>query len=229
MTLRKPTIVLFDMDGTTVRHLHPWVLDILERLDDAGHKVAGLISKFSKKDIGAPIIVDTHGGQRRKMLVHRALHKFRRKEVDKIVEPCPGIYNVLEILKQHDIPMGLVSNGLGKGYGEDILQKFDLARYFDITLFREDLTRPKPYPDPILQAARGLRRIPDASDVIWYIGDRRKDVLAAIAARKHLPCRLDPLAYGLNASIAVLEQNIGVDHIVMTYPDLETKLKNLFK
>lgn len=228
MPLAKPTIVLFDMDGTTVRHLHPALLNALEWLDDAAHKGAKLCSKILKREITSPPIVEFHDGERPKLLVHRAIHKIRRKEVGQIVEPCPGIYNILDLLKSRGIPMGLVSNGLGKGYGHDILTKFDLAKYFDVTIFREDIIRAKPFPDSILQAAKGLPRAPESTDTIWYIGDRHKDITAALAARDHLPCHIEPLAYGLKASIAVLERNLGVDHIVMAYPDLENKLRNLF-
>jgi phosphoglycolate phosphatase len=229
MTLVKPTIVLFDMDGTTVRHINPALLHVLERLDDASHRLAKGCSQLFRRKIERIPLVEFRNGKRPKLLVHRALHKIRRKDVEEIVEPCPGIYDILDLLKSHNIPMGLVSNGLGKGYGHDILEKFDLTKYFDVTIFREDITRSKPFPDPILQAVSGLKRAPDKSDVIWYIGDRRKDILAAIAAADYLPCPVQPLAYGLNSSIAVLEHNIGVDHIVMAYPDLETRLRALFK
>lgn len=227
MTLQKPTIVLFDMDGTTVRHIHPRLLHVLERLDDAFHKINKFFSGVFRRNIPYSPLVEFRNGKRPKLLVHRALHKIRRKDVEEIVEPCPGIYSVLEMLKSKNIPIGLVSNGLGKGYGYDILEKFDLAQYFEVTIFREDITRSKPFPDPILQALRKMERQPQEGDVIWYIGDRHKDVLAAVAARDYLPCTIQPLAYGLNSSIAILEHNIGVDHIVMAYPDLEAKLKQI--
>jgi phosphoglycolate phosphatase len=54
MTLPRPTIVLFDMDGTTVRHIHPRLLQILEALDDAGHKVAKVASGILKREIDTP-------------------------------------------------------------------------------------------------------------------------------------------------------------------------------
>ena len=37
MTLERPTIVIFDMDGTTVRHINLMLLHILEKLDDFGY------------------------------------------------------------------------------------------------------------------------------------------------------------------------------------------------
>lgn len=229
MVLEKPTIVLFDMDGTTVRHVNPRLLHILERLDDAAHKAAKFFSGVFRRRIDALPLVETRHGKRPKLLVHRALHKIRRKDVEEIVEPCPGIYAILDLLKARDIPLGIVSNGLGKGYGHDILEKFDLEQYFSVAIFREDITRSKPFPDPILQALSKLSRPPAADDVVWYIGDRNKDILAAIAARAHLPCPVHPIAYGLNAAITALEHNIGTDHIIMAYADLESRLKQLFQ
>ena len=227
MALQRPTIVLFDMDGTTVRHLNPALLSVLETLDDAAHKIAGAVSRFLRRKIDRPPLVGFQGGRRRKLLVHRAMHKIRRKEVDEIVEPCPGIYAILDLLRQKGVRMGLISNGLGKGYGHDILKTFDLAGYFDATIFREDIRRAKPWPDPLLQALAALETPPGANDVVWYIGDRRKDVLAALAAAKHLPCPVVPLAYGLNAALAALENNLDLDHVFMAWPDIEPKLKAL--
>jgi phosphoglycolate phosphatase len=229
MSLPPPTIVLFDMDGTTVRHINPRLLHILERLDDASHRMTKLFSGIFRRKLSRMPLVEFRNGKRPKLLVHRAMHKIRRKDVDEIVEPCPGIYDILDFLKSQNIQLGLASNGLGKGYGHDILEKFDLEKYFSVTLFREDMPRSKPYPDPILTALNRLPTQPGPNDVVWYIGDRRKDILAALAARDFLPCPIIPIAYGLNASIAVLEHNVGVENIIMAWPDLEQKLRQIFK
>ena len=227
MALSKPTIVLFDMDGTVVRHLHPWFLHMLERADDISHRVARLISKIFKRQIDAPPLVAFRHGKRKKLLVRRAMHKLLNVPVDQIVEPCPGIYDILDLLAEHNIPMGLISNGLGKGYGHDVLKKFDLEKYFEVTIFREDITRPKPFPDPILQALAAMKQAPQKSDSIWFIGDRHKDIRAAMAADIHLPCDIQPIAYTLNAAIAVLEHNLGPDHIFMAWPDMQVKLRKI--
>ena len=227
MALQKPTIVLFDMDGTTIRHIHPKLLTLLEALDDTGYKAAKYFSRVFRRKIQPPRLVTWEGGQRRKLPVHRALHRLRRRPVEEIVEPCPGIYGILNALRDAQIPVGLISNGLGKGYGHDILKKFELAQFFNVTLFREDIRRPKPHPDPILRALEQMPRKVSATDVVWFFGDRRKDVQAAVAARAHLPCAIEPFAYNLHAAIAVLEGNIGTDHIIMGWPDFEPKLKAL--
>jgi phosphoglycolate phosphatase len=227
MSLQKPTFVIFDMDGTTVRHVNPRLLHVLEWLDDQAFKISRFTDWLLRRGGKGPMFLDIDEAPRKKkpkLLVHRAMHKLRRKSVEQIVEPCPGIYTVLDFLKAHDIPMALASNGLGKGYGHDVLEKFDLAPYFKATIFREDITKSKPHPEPILLAVQQSGLTPQEHDVIWYIGDRHKDISAAIAATKHLPCRIEPIAYAVNAAVAVIKNNLGPDHIIMSYHDMYVRL-----
>lgn len=221
MTLKKPTLIIFDMDGTTVRHINPRMLHVLEKVDDLMYKAG----KIRRKD-NVPIEADQ---KRPRLLVHRALHKFRRKSVEQIVEPYLGIREVLEYIKSLNIPMAIVSNGLGRGYGYDILEKFDLAQFFDAKIFREDFAQAKPHPEPLLKALEAMNYQPGGEDVIWCIGDRRKDIDAAVALGKYLKCCVEPLSFGIDAAVAVLKNRISPDHILTSYADLQIKLKDLFK
>ncbi len=230
MSLPKPTIVIFDMDGTAVRHINIYLLHILEKMDDAAYAVSRLFTWIFKRKAQGPALPDWESYKNRKkpkLIVHRAIHKLRRKEVDQIVEPCPGIYEVLDYLKGHDIPLALASNGLGKGYGHDILEKFELAEYFQATIFREDISKSKPNPESLLLCLERMNIKPKASDVLWYIGDRRKDVNAALAAAKQLECKVIPLAYGVNATMALIKAHLPPEHIVMSFYDMRETLHKL--
>ncbi|MGB0720087.1 MAG: HAD family hydrolase [Bdellovibrionales bacterium] len=231
MSLPKPTIVIFDMDGTTVRHLNPRLLGMMEWLDDTAFKTSRLWMWLFERKAQGPILLpapDEDIKPPKSIIVHKAIHKLRRKDVELLVEPCPGIYSVLALLKKHDIPMALVSNGLGKGYGQDIVQRFGLGSYFPITIFREDIKKSKPHPEPLLLALQNLNVTPDANDVIWYIGDRHKDVTAAHNAQKHIkPATIIPIAYAVNAAVAVIEKGYGPDHIMMSYRDIYAVLNKL--
>lgn len=228
MKLQKPTAVIFDMDGTTVRHLNPLFLDILEKLDDFSFKARKLIS--SAFPFGKAKEIKPRRRYSPKMIVHTTIHRFRRKPVEQIVEPCPGIYDVLEFFTKRKIPLGLVSNSLGRGYGHDILETFHMKKYFQEMLFAEDINKSKPDPEPITQMTSLL--IPEISenDVIWYVGDRHKDIQAARNARNILSCTVEPVAYSLFSSgfIAILENNLGTERIFATYDDMHKKLKTLF-
>ena len=231
-TLPKPTIVIFDMDGTTVRHLNPRMLGFMEWLDDTAFKISRLWMWIFDRKAKGPILLpppDEPVKPARSIIVHKAIHRMRRKDIDLLVEPCPGIYSVLSFLKKRNIPMALASNGLGKGYGNDIVEKFGLDEYFPVTIFREDIRKSKPNPESILLTLRELKIKPTKDDVIWFIGDRHKDVTAAHNAQKQLlPAKMVPIAYAVNSAIAVIEKGYGPDHILMSYQDVYAVLKKLF-
>lgn len=236
MSLQPPTIVIFDMDGTAVRHINPRLLTILELLDSFAYKTSKIFSWVFKRGGKGRIVPEWHDPEwnnpnkkKPKLLVHRAIHKFRRKPVEQIVQPCPGLYDVLDLLKKHNIPMAIVSNGLGKGYGHDILEKFDLKDFFPTAIFREDITKSKPSPEPILLALKRMKVEPEKGDVIWYLGDRRKDVLAAIAASGAIAGNVLPIAVAFNAAVAVLEKNYGPDYIITSYHDMYDQLREMLE
>ncbi len=236
MSLEKPTIVIFDMDGTAVRHINPRLLHMLEFLDNVSYKLAKIFLWLFKRKAQGRIVPEWHDPEwsndqkkRPRLLVHRAIHKFRRKPVEQIVQPCPGLYDVLDFLTENNIQMALVSNGLGKGYGHDILKKFELDKYFKTTVFREDISNSKPHPQGILLALKRMKIEPKESDVIWYLGDRHKDVVAALAASKLIDGKVVPIAVAFNAAVAVLEKNLGPDHIIMAYHDMYDQLREMFE
>lgn len=218
------------MDGTTVRHLNPRMLGFMEWLDDTAFKISRLWMWLFDRKAKGPIILpppDEPVKPAKSIIVHKAIHKLRRKDVELLVEPCPGIYSALTLLKRNNIPMALVSNGLGKGYGADIVEKFGLDDYFPVTVFREDIKKSKPNPEPLLLALQRLEIEPTKDDVIWYIGDRHKDVTAAANAQKHVKGKIVPIAYAVNAAVAAIEKGFGPDHILMSYRDMYTVLSNL--
>lgn len=232
MTLPTPSIVIFDMDGTTVRHINPRLLHIVEWLDDASFKIGRIFSWLFERKAQGPIFREGESlelSKQPKLIVHRAIHKFRRKDVEQIVEPCPAIYSVLDLLKKNKVPMAIVSNGLGKGYGYDILEKFDLAKYFKVTIFREDLKKSKPHPLPLMLALERMQINTKESDVIWYIGDRHKDVSAALAADQHVKAKVIPIAYALNAAIAILDHAQSPEQVIMSYVDMHERLSALLR
>ncbi|MEO0320160.1 MAG: HAD-IA family hydrolase [Pseudomonadota bacterium] len=232
MGLKKPTIVIFDMDGTAVRHLNPRLLTILEKLDDLGYIIKRFFGWLFMRNRKGPIIPDNDIYFTRKkprLLVHRAMHKLRRKSVEQIVEPSPGLVELLNFLKAQNIPLAIISSGLGKGYGHDILQKFKLDHYFKAAIFREDMVRSKPDPEPLFLALRKMGAKLNEQDVVWYIGDRHKDMTAAVEMAKHVPYTVEPIAYGVNAALALLRYNMAEGRVQMCFIDLLDFITGLFK
>lgn len=224
MSLKKPTVVLFDMDGTTVRHINPLLLGIMEHIDDAMFRTT---EWMHRKKNHPDFTIDKV--KKPRLLAHRAIHKMRWKDIGEIVQPCPGIYSLLEMFHKAKIPMGIVSNGLGSGYGHDILEKFELSKYFSAQVFREDITRSKPAPDSLLLALHNLGKKLTKQDIVWYIGDRRKDVIAALAANEAIEAEVLPFSYGLTAPMTILEKGLSPEHIIVNYTNFATKIYPLLQ
>ncbi len=236
MDIEKPTIILLDMDGTLVRHRNKFILNMLERIDDFIIRTGRLFRIFRlrlrrNKNIPKFFLPGDDSGQlsakRKTMLVHRTLHKMRRKDVNQIVRISSGARKFLEKAQEHNIPMGLVSNGLGRGYGRDILKSFQLEPFFNVAIFREDYAFAKPYPDPLLRALDAIGRPLKSDDVIWYLGDRNKDVKAAMAAHYYLSSREDkvkkvvPFAFDLfsSAFFEAIKQGLPQHHLIGSFKE----------
>ncbi|KFC71770.1 phosphoglycolate phosphatase [Devosia sp. LC5] len=137
-----------------------------------------------------------------------------------MLQPCATMRSVLDLLRANDIPMGMVSNGLGKGYGQDVLDAFDLRKYFATCVFREDVRQGKPSAEPILRALDTIGRPLRSSDVIWYVGDQRKDITSALAAARQTSQAILPIAVGARAALASAENHIPARQVMWSAADL---------
>ncbi|RYE58936.1 MAG: HAD family hydrolase [Hyphomicrobiales bacterium] len=222
--LTPPTIVLFDLDGTLVHHVNPRVLQALEFLDDCSHRAARLVARFRLMRRNCA----TEPRKTPKLLVHRAIHRVRRKSVEDMLVPCETLRSVLQRLRDNGVVLGLVSNGLGRGYGHDVLEAFDLKKYFSTCVFREDVARGKPWPDSIVAALGSMGRDLRARDVIWYVGDQRKDVDAAMAASVVLSRSIVPVALGARAALRAVDGDCPNLQIAWSANELQRLTDELF-
>jgi len=215
--------VLFDLDGTLVHHVNPRVLQMLEFLDDCSHSGGRLVARFrlARRSRSA--------SQRApKLLVHKAIHKVRRKSVDQMLMPCETMRHVLDRLRAEGVTLGVVSNGLGRGYGHDVLEAFDLRKYFSAAVFREDVARGKPWPDSVVAALGSIGRDLRRNDVIWYVGDQRKDIGAALAASQVVGQTIRPIALGARAALAAVDARLTPSQIMWSAADLERAVQSAF-
>ena len=142
--------------------------------------------------------------------------------------PCETLRSVLERLRANGVLLAVVSNGLGRGYGHDVLEAFDLKKYFSACVFREDVSRGKPWPDSILAALGGVGRDLRARDVIWYVGDQRKDIDAAMAASASLARPIVPIALGPRAALRAVDGDCPNLQIAWSAHELERVTADLF-
>lgn len=103
--------------------------------------------------------------------------KYKTLEEAELV-PTSGVIDLLEYLKQNGHTIAIASSGLKKNI-DLILQKLDMAKYFDLIVSGEQVQNGKPAPDIFLKAAQHFNHPPEECVVIE---DSRNGVLAAKAA-----------------------------------------------
>lgn len=92
------------------------------------------------------------------------------------LQPEPGLREVLQTLSAQ-LPLAVATN---RGSSlQEILDHFDLGRYFRTLVTSRDVPRPKPYPDMLFEASSRLGLRP--ADLL-FVGDSRLDLEAASAA-----------------------------------------------
>jgi phosphoglycolate phosphatase len=74
--------------------------------------------------------------------------------------------------------LGIVTTKTGK-YSTILLEYMDLIKYFDVLIGREDVTHPKPHPEPILRALDAFKY---KKKSVWMIGDTPMDIISAKSA-----------------------------------------------
>lgn len=207
-----------------MHHVNPRVLQMLEFLDDCSHRGGRLVARFRL----ARRERTTGNTKAPKLLVHRAIHKVRRKSVEQMLTPCATMQSVLERLSAEGVALGVVSNGLGRGYGHDVLETFGLKKYFNAAVFREDVSRGKPWPDSLIAALNTIGRDLRRTDEIWYIGDQRKDIGAALAASQAVGHAIRPIALGARAALGAIEARLGPSQIMWTPADFQRAVDAAF-
>jgi len=88
-------------------------------------------------------------------------------------------------------------------YSRELLEHMGLLEHFEVLIGREDVTHPKPDPEPILKA---LSLLPDVTANVWMIGDTCMDMHAAKASNVSgvgLTC-----GYGTHESLSKCADNI---------------------
>lgn len=86
--------------------------------------------------------------------------------------------HVLEVLKNDGLKTALVTNN-GRKATDFMLNRFDIKRFFDIILTRNDGLRLKPYPDGILWVLDKVNASPTRT---LFVGDSSIDIKAGRAA-----------------------------------------------
>lgn len=157
MNARAPQAVLWDMDGTLVDSEPYWMaaeIPLVERhggswtheqsLELVGLGLEDAARVFQRAGVQMPVgdIIDTLTTDVMAQLAHRGV-PFR-----------PGARNLLRSLRDAGIKTGLVTMSMRR-MATSVVDLIDFDA-FDVVVAGDDATRPKPFPDPYLQACAAL-------------------------------------------------------------------------
>jgi len=147
-----------------------------------------------------------------KVLSARRLAKNPSKERFWLI---PGVREMLEVLSQA-YPMGVVS-ARDEGSTREFLDHFELTSFFDVIVTSQTCQLTKPYPDPVIYAAKALGVAPE--DCVM-VGDTIVDIKSGKSAGAQAVAVL--CGFGTEKELA----RIGADLILKTTPDIQSYLSS---
>lgn len=207
MAIRKPEMVLIDVDGTLV-----------DSVPDLAFCVDEMMKQIGRPAHGEAAVRDWVGNGVER-LVRRALIGQLNGEPDdadfaqaypiflglyaentsKRSVLYPGVREGLSYLKQAGYRCGCVTNKAAQ-FTEPLLQDLGVFDQFEIVISGDTLSRKKPDPLPLLHAARFFGVSPEHA---LMVGDSVSDVKAARAAGFQIVC----MTYGYNHGVDIRESS----------------------
>ena len=198
MAIKKPEMILIDVDGTlvdSVPDLAYCVDEMLKQLDMPArgeaavrHWVGNGVERLVKRGL-----INQLDGEPDEALFEKALPIFRDLYADNTSKRShlyAGVQQGLDYLRDSGYRIGCVTNKAAE-FTLPILRDLGIADYFEITICGDDTPRKKPDPLPLLTAAERMSVKPENS---MMIGDSQSDVKAARAAGFQIVC----MSYGYN-------------------------------
>jgi len=216
MSLKKPDMILIDVDGTlvdSVPDLAFCVDEMLKRLDmpvrgeeRVRHWVGNGVERLVER-----ALVDDLDGYPDEELKAKALPIFMDLYAENTcVRSClyPGVQEGMNYMKQAGYKLGCVTNKAA-AFTIPLLKQLGIHDEFAIIISGDTLAKKKPDPLPLLHAAEFFGVKPSDS---MMLGDSVSDVKAARAAGFQITC----MTYGYNhgANIADAKPDALIDSMV---------------
>lgn len=196
--MKKPEMVLIDVDGTlvdSVPDLAYCVDEMLKALElpvrgeeRVRHWVGNGVERLVRRGL-----VNDLNGEPDEALFEKAMPIFNALYAENTSKrSClyPGVKEALDFLRTTDVKIGCVTNKAAQ-FTLPILKDLGIADYFEIVICGDTLAKKKPDPLPLLHAAEQLSVQPQNS---LMLGDSMSDVKAARAAGFSIIC----MSYGYN-------------------------------
>lgn len=170
--------VVFDLDGTIADTIPLTVYSLKEVTRELTNKELSdeeILAEFGPIDTEIiKKLVDNHLSE---SSVEMYINHFR-DNFDKFVKPIEGIKELLSILKEKGVRIGLFTGRSLRGT-HVVLEKLGVKQYFDEILAGDDTQNPKPDPEGIIKV---LQKLDASCRESAYVGDFDVDIQASKAA-----------------------------------------------
>lgn len=181
-TPRAPAAVLFDLDGTLLDTAPDFVWSLNTQRHRHGlpplpaRAIREVVSNGARAlvTLGFDLSPEQPGFDDR----HSELLILYRNHLAVDTVLFPGMGPLLEALEAAGIPWGIVTNK-PRSFTEPLLAGLGLDDRCSVTVCPDDVTCPKPHPEPLFLAAETLGHAPEN---LFYVGDHERDILAGRAA-----------------------------------------------
>ncbi len=176
--------VIFDLDGTLINSAIPFEkmkLKIIKYLEEVGVTTGLLNKKMLNFEITRRAIDDLKNKGFSQQYIRETLCEVSRIMNEVELESLDGASLILgaaetlKALKERGLKLGLMTRSC-REYAEKILERFNIRKYFDAVIARDDVENPKPDP---AHAMRLLDLLDVSAEEALFIGDHWSDAECA--------------------------------------------------
>lgn len=221
--LKKPEMVLIDVDGTLVDSVPDLAYcadEMMKQLGMPEHgetKVREWVGNGVERLVRRALIGQLEGEPDDELFdkAYPIYLELYAENTSKRSKTYPGVKEGLEYLKQAGYRLGCVTNK-AEQFTVPLLKTLGLYDYFEIVVSGDTLPKKKPDPLPLLHVAEFFGVKPERA---LMIGDSVSDVTAARAAGFQIVC----MSYGYNHGADIREAN--PDAVIDSMAELPDLLK----
>lgn len=172
-------IILFDLDGTLIDSTEA-ILESFYHSLKIHAQIANVTNEMITSQIGHPLqtMFAGVGVTNDNIDAHVATYKLYYREISRAKTFM--LPNAIEAIEEASkfARLGIVTTKTGH-YSRELMEHFGVMDYFEVLIGFENVTNPKPHPEPILTA---LTQMGTGKENVWMIGDTRLDLEASVRA-----------------------------------------------
>ena len=164
-----PKVILFDMDGVLVDSFDAWLISLNQALKEYNYKPITK-NEFIKKYWGHDLYDNL-----KQMNIPLKVGKFCNNIYGENIDNIKLYEETTPTLKKLNGYRKVIITNTPKDCTMQILKKFDIGKYFELTITSDDVKSAKPDPEIVLKACKLLNVEPEE---VVLVGDTDSDVKA---------------------------------------------------